>query len=267
MHAPLPPLVPKVLRADPYGWPPLFCEWRQYRLDNVNKSDALVLANFLALKVQDFNAKPSLLSPAGYARFFDAASDEVVWPSSGKYPYEVRHTILECLGLLAERGGTEPSGYGNMGRSLKEQWTDQATKTFSTMTSVLSADAARASAALRLLQGRLSTEYKRVVCSKFAPASLLLIPEVKILVDAVLPEKEVDKPQYLAWSNKDAQSNKDLLAAYVPIAYPLLELSLSEEQWHEFDAVTNALKQITRAQNAPAAPALALPCDFISTAP
>lgn len=264
MHAPLPPLVPTVLRADPYGWPPLFCEWRQYRSDNVNKSDALVLANFLALKVQDFNANPALLSPAGYARFFDAASDEVVWPSSGKYPYDVRHTILECLGLLAERGGTEPSGYGNMGRSLKEQWTDQATKTFSTMTSVVPADAVRASAALRLLQGRLSTEYKRVVCSKFAPSSLLLIPEVKTLVDTILPIAEEDKLPLLAWNFYDAQLNKELVAAYLPIAYPLLDLSLNDEQWLLRGAVINTMDRIAASQNAPPPSEMALPSDFVS---
>ena len=260
MHAP-----PTVARADPYGWPPLFCEWRQYRLDNANRENTRVLADFLALKVQAFDATPALLSLAGYARFFDAASAEVTWPSSGKYSYGVRHTILECLGWLAERGGTEPSGYGNMGRSLKEQWTYQATQTFSTIGGASFADTQRASAALRLLQGRLSTEYKRVVCSKFAPASLLLIPEVKTLVDTILPSTEEDKLPLLAWDFNDAQLNKELVAAYLPMAYPLLDLSLNDEQWRLRGAVINTMDRIAAAQNAPTPSELALPSDFVST--
>jgi hypothetical protein len=216
------------------------------------------LSKFLEWKIEELNVTKSLSGPE-YFRFFNAASESVVWPRFGDNPEDVCCTLMIGLGLLAERSEVAIS----IMPSIQEIWGQQLMKAFKGLGMQLDPDIRRTSTTHALLKSSLSLEFKRVVCAKFAPQSFLLNSRVHMLFKEILPTNETDLFAFLPWDKKKPALNKELVSYYMPHTFPLLDLSLSDNAWQHRGAINYAIKRLMVLDNSASRQTqLTLPCDF-----
>lgn len=154
-------------------------------------------------------------------------------------PALLTHNLLLNIGLLAQSCDTEIWNF----KPINTVWAENIKKTFHGL------DVPRKVALLTaVLDSPLGHAYKMRACQQ-APTEVWLDQTLIKKIQALLPYPEVARLPLLQWPSEKVVFRKDnptvqqqLVAAYCPQSYPLLELILSSDDWKSQDAICKHAK-------------------------
>lgn len=245
--------------ATPRGWADVRSAWFQYELRNQGVSQLENLVAFIGSTLFELESTPDKLEESAYARWFDTTSPLMPWKKLCTYDHDQVCSFVVQLGTMAQRSGDVQA---NSGRKVPAQWLANL-KDYFDGANKMGLDLPARQTFTVVMGSSLDAALKLQVCKRFATPDRWLYSQIQKDIAALLP-KQADKAfKMFPWNMHREETNKQLVAAFLPTYAPLLELSLGEEDWLSKETVAKALSALVAAQKTKKCDnTLELPFDF-----